>query len=159
MAVDIRRWLDDLGLGEYTKAFAENYVDSDVLPRLTNDDLKDIGVSAVGHRRKLLDAIAVLVGQDSRPTGEAGENLGAPDEAIPGVEALRRQVTILFADIAGFTRLSSGLDAEEIHALVNGFFRTTDAVVQEYGGNIDKHIGDAVMAVFGAPVAHTDDPE
>ena len=146
MAEDIRQWLEDLGLGGYADAFAENYVDFDVLSQLTNDDFNDIGVTAVGHRRKLLDAIAGLARQEkSQPSLD--------------VEALRRQVTVLFADISGFTTLSSQLDAEEIHTLLNGFFTAVDQVVGDYGGSIDKHIGDAVMAVFGAPVAHTDDPE
>ncbi|UWR02374.1 AAA family ATPase [Ruegeria conchae] len=68
-------------------------------------------------------------------------------------------MTVLFADLAGFTTLSGELDAEELHAILNRYFDTTDAVIQRYGGQIDKHIGDGVMAVFGAPIAHTDDPE
>ncbi len=159
MADDIRQWLEDLGLGGYAEAFAENFVDFDVLPRLTNDDLKDIGVAAVGHRRKLLDAIAVFARQDNGPTRDVDEPGHKSNEPAPSVEALRRQVTVLFADISGFTALSSRLDAEETHALLNEFFTVVDDVVGGYGGNIDKHIGDAVMAVFGAPVAHTDDPE
>src|SRR5690606_26212765 len=68
------------------------------------------------------------------------------------------QVTVLFADLAGYTRLSRALDAEELHAIMERFFEAVDRVVVSYGGRVDKHIGDAVMAVFGAPVAHGDDP-
>lgn len=71
----------------------------------------------------------------------------------------RRQVTVLFGDLTGFTKLSSKVDPEETHALLNRYFESVDAIVRSYGGTIDKHIGDAVMAVFGAPVAHTDDPQ
>ncbi len=82
-----------------------------------------------------------------------------PDPPAPAApEGERRQVTVLFADIAGFTRLTSTLGAEEIHALLNRYFETVDAVIESYGGVVDKHIGDSVMAVFGAPVAHDDDP-
>lgn len=85
-----------------------------------------------------------------------------PAAAPPAVQpppGERRQVTVLFADLAGFTRLSRDRDPEQVHALLNRFFATTDAIVQRYGGSVDKHIGDAVMAVFGAPVAHGNDPE
>src|SRR6476646_5652318 len=64
----------------------------------------------------------------------------------------------MFADIAGFTRLTSALGAEEIHALLNRYFESVDAIVESYGGAVDKHMGDNVMAVFGAPIAHDDDP-
>jgi len=85
----------------------------------------------------------------------------APAEARARVrtpEGERRQVTVLFADLSGYTELSRGLDPEETHRLLNRFFDAVDAEVQNYGGRVDKHIGDSVMAVFGAPVAHTDDP-
>jgi class 3 adenylate cyclase/tetratricopeptide (TPR) repeat protein len=75
-----------------------------------------------------------------------------------GAEGERRQVTILFADLVGFTTLSSEIDAEELHALMSRFFDTVDQVIEAFGGRVDKHIGDAVMALFGAPVAHGDDP-
>ncbi|MFP6749801.1 MAG: adenylate/guanylate cyclase domain-containing protein, partial [Alphaproteobacteria bacterium] len=146
MTIEIQHWLEDLGLGEYATAFAENRIDADVLPTLTSDDLKDIGVRMVGDRRKLLNAIADLSSRDDEP-------------ADVGIDALRRQVTVLFADISGFTTMSSQLDAEETHALLNRFFAVVDEAVGSYGGAIDKHIGDAVMAVFGAPVAHSDDPK
>ncbi len=71
----------------------------------------------------------------------------------------RRQVTILFADLSGFTKLSATLPAEDVHRLIGRFFEVVDDIVLEYGGRIDKHIGDAVMALFGAPVAHGNDPE
>jgi len=86
---------------------------------------------------------------------------GAADDAKEVATAApeRRQVTILFADLSGFTRLSSTLPAEDIHRLMGRFFETVDAVVLDYGGSVDKHIGDAVMALFGAPVAHDNDAE
>ncbi len=152
MARDIGEWLEGLGLGRYTEAFTDNEIDLHALPHITEDDLKDIGV-ALGARRKLLAAIAVLA------NGEA-EAAPVPDDlAPPALSGERRQVTVLFADLAGFTQLSGELGAEATHALLNRYFEAVDAIVEGYGGSIDKHIGDNVMAVFGAPVAHSDDPE
>ena len=81
--------------------------------------------------------------------------------AVPDVEVLgeRRQVTILFADLVGFTALSATMDAEDLHSLMTRFFDLVDEIIARFGGSIDKHIGDAVMALFGAPVAHDDDPQ
>ena len=149
MGIEIHQWLEELGLGKYESVFAENEIGLPALPHITEDDLKEMGV-ALGARRQMLAAIAELA--------EASKNSPAMQE-INVADASRRQVTALFADISGFTRLSNTMDAEEIHAMLNGFFASVDEVVRRYGGTVDKHIGDAVMAVFGAPVAHTDDPE
>ena len=151
MTDTIQNWLDDLGLSEYAGAFVANRIDWEVLAELTNDDLKDIGISAVGDRRRLLTAITQL--SDAPPS--AARPAPAPIPADPS----RRQVTVLFADLVGFTTLTSRMDAEDVHSLLNRYFEAVDGAVVLYGGRIDKHIGDAVMAVFGAPVAHTNDPE
>ncbi|HET6522807.1 MAG TPA: adenylate/guanylate cyclase domain-containing protein, partial [Geminicoccaceae bacterium] len=74
-------------------------------------------------------------------------------------EGERRQVTVLFADLADYTRLGGELDAEDLHALMGRFFDAVDGIVEGYGGTVDKHIGDCVMATFGAPTAHGNDPE
>jgi class 3 adenylate cyclase/tetratricopeptide (TPR) repeat protein len=102
---------------------------------------------------------------DNRFCGGCGRAIGlAPaDTSAPAVQAReqpgeRRQVTVLFADLSGFTELSGRLDAEDLHALMGRFFETVDCAITGYGGSVDKHIGDAVMGVFGAPVAHGDDP-
>jgi class 3 adenylate cyclase/tetratricopeptide (TPR) repeat protein len=147
--VDLEAWLRGLGLEQYARAFADNDIDAQTLRDLNGDDLKDIGVASVGHRKRLLAAIAGL-------SEENPERAPATESATASGE--RRQVTILFADLAGFTELSSALDAEELHGLVSRFFAAVDRVVAHYGGAVDKHMGDAVMALFGAPVAHGDDP-
>ena len=82
----------------------------------------------------------------------------ASAEATPAVGE-RRQVTVLFIDLVGYTQLSSELDAEEVHGLLGRFFSRADGIVEAFGGHVDKHIGDCVMAVFGAPLAHSNDPE
>jgi class 3 adenylate cyclase/predicted ATPase len=151
--MEVSAWLESLGLAQYAQAFAENDVDAETLPRLTAEDLKDLGVVSVGHRRRLLDAIAALA--DATVTAAAGPKEDSA-AVLPGE---RRQVTVLFVDLTGFSKLSSELDAEAIHDLLNRFFALVDGIVARFGGRIDKHIGDNAMAVFGAPVAHANDPE
>ena len=155
--MDVAEWLRGLGLESHAEAFAENAIDAEALVLLSDEDLKELGVSALGHRRKLLAAIAELA---VRPAGEAEVPTPALAVAPPQMqEGERRQVTVLFADMSGFTQLSSQADPEEVHALLNRFFGIVDDIVQSFGGAVDKHIGDCVMAVFGAPVAHSNDPE
>ncbi|MBL6954006.1 MAG: AAA family ATPase [Alphaproteobacteria bacterium] len=144
-------WLAKLGLEKYLEVFAENEIDFDAARLLDEGDLKELGLP-MGPRKKFLSAIASIATL-------AGETRGVGDQTARSPDASRRQVTVLFADISGFTAMSSGLDAEQTHARLNGFFAVVDAIVRRYGGMVDKHIGDAVMAVFGAPVAHTNDPE
>jgi class 3 adenylate cyclase/tetratricopeptide (TPR) repeat protein len=147
--VDIGAWLRGLGLGQYEQVFRDNAVDGEVLRKLTADDLKELGVVAIGHRRKLLDALATLAATGAAPDGAAA----------PEPQGERRQVTVLFVDLAGYTALSQELDAEEVHAVLERFFALADHLVVEHGGRVDKHVGDCVMAVFGAPVAHGNDAE
>jgi class 3 adenylate cyclase/tetratricopeptide (TPR) repeat protein len=146
--VQIAAWLKSLGLEEYEHSFREHAIDPDVLLKLTAEDLKDLGINAVGHRRKLLDAIAAL-------PASSGIDIRRP--IAPETE--RRQVTVLFVDLVGYTRLSQSLDVEQIHVLLELFFSCVDRIVVEHGGRVDKHIGDCVMAVFGAPLAHSNDAE
>ena len=147
--MDIVAWLTDLGLERYAGQFAANEIDEKILRDLSDEDLKDLGVSALGHRKKLLLAIADL--------DKLGPEAGTSAAAVT-LDGTRRQVTVLFADISGFTQLSSELGAEATHDLLNRYFGVVDRIVEGYGGAIDKHIGDNVMAVFGAPKAHNDDP-
>ncbi len=150
----IRNWLDTHGLAEHAAVFEENEIDLDAARDLTEDDLRELGIP-MGPRKKLLRAIAALAEETSATTESAGRD-GARREQPTGE---RRQVTILFADICGYTNLSGELDAEEIHGLLSTYFGAVDAIIEDYGGSVDKHIGDSVMAVFGAPVAHSNDPE
>jgi class 3 adenylate cyclase len=156
--MDLSAWLRSLGLGQYEQAFRDNAIAPDVLLRLTAEDLKELGVVPVGHRRILLDAIAAL-----RVSALAASD-DAPDARMLSVSPVdpigeRRQVTVLFADLADYTAWGQQLDAEEIHALLEQFFDRADRVIQQHGGHIVRHIGDCAMAVFGAPVAHDNDAE
>ncbi len=150
MADGIEQWLIDLDLAKYIDVFVENEIGARDLPMLTDTDLRELGLP-LGPRKRVLAAIEGL-----------GNDVTAPQAVQPAAsdaEAERRQVTILFADISAFTALSERLGGEATHDLLNRFFAVADAAVLRFGGTIDKHIGDAVMAIFGAPVAHTNDPE
>ena len=146
--MDILAWLEQLGLGQYGRVFAENDIDVSVLGQLTDSDLKELGVSSLGHRKRLLAAIAAEQARNQLAVG--------PAEPPPGDE--RRQVTILFADLCGYSTLAQSLDPEELQGLLRRYTTVVDELVIAYGGRVDKHIGDAVMALFGAPLAHDDDP-
>ncbi|MBT3533948.1 MAG: adenylate/guanylate cyclase domain-containing protein, partial [Rhodospirillaceae bacterium] len=150
MADDVREWLTDLDLVKYIDVFVENEVGMRDLPAINDGDLRELGLP-LGPRKRVMAAIEALADED--------EAASKAEQDLPGVEAERRQVTVLFADISGFTALSERLGAESTHELLNRFFAVADDAVLRFGGTVDKHIGDAVMAVFGAPIAHTDDPE
>jgi class 3 adenylate cyclase len=155
-ANDIAAWLHELGLERYRDAFHANDIDIDVLPELSEADLERLGVS-LGHRKKLLKAIASLGAAGATDSTEAQAAIRPAAPAAP--EAERRQVTVLFCDLTDYTALTRDLGAEMVHALTGRFFERADAIIEGYGGSIDKHIGDCVMAVFGAPRAHGNDPE
>jgi class 3 adenylate cyclase/tetratricopeptide (TPR) repeat protein len=159
--VDIRAWLAELGLEQYAEAFIANHITASVLDQLTSDDLKELGIQSLGHRKALLAAIAARYGAalDSVAiVSSVAARLEPASRAASPTQGERRQVTVLFADLCGFTALSKTLDPEELHALIGRYTALVDGIVKSYGGTVDKHIGDAVMALFGAPIAHGDDP-
>ena len=143
----VGQWLDSVALGQYAALFEDNRIELDILPDLTDDDLEKLGIP-LGDRKRLLKAIAALASAPAAP---------APSSPAPTVE--RREVTILFVDLSGYTRLTSTLGAEATHKLVQRFYERIAGIVQRFGGTVERHIGDAVMAVFGVPVAHGNDPE
>jgi class 3 adenylate cyclase/predicted ATPase len=156
--VDIAAWLRELGLERFEEAFRENEIDAEILSKLTADDLKDIGVTTVGHRRKLLEAIAVLAEPALAP--QAGPS--APPQAVPrarSAEAERRQLTVLFCDLVGSTELSARLDPEDLRAVMGAYHRCTVAVIERFEGYLARYLGDGVLAYFGWPQAHEEDAE
>jgi predicted ATPase/class 3 adenylate cyclase len=155
---DIAEWLAGLGLGRYGEAFAENDVDAEVLPHMTNDDLKDLGVASVGHRRKLLQAIAALSAPEGGPAETAAAGEGGPADR-PAVEAERRQMTVMFCDLVGSTALSQRLDPEDLREVMRRYQDAIAGAVSRYGGHVAKYLGDGVLAFFGWPVAHEDQAE
>jgi class 3 adenylate cyclase/tetratricopeptide (TPR) repeat protein len=166
--VDVAAWLKNLGLGQYEAAFRDNAIDGDLLPSLTAEDLKDLGVTIVGHRRKLLDAIAVLgaASTSSPPPAAAGQPAILPAPAVSprpqprsGAEAERRPITVMFCDLVGSTSLASKLDPEDWRNLVNGYLDQASAAVTGLGGHVLKKLGDGLMALFGYPQAQENDAE
>jgi class 3 adenylate cyclase len=148
---EIADWLTRLGLPEYARAFAENGIDVLVLPHLTDQDLKDIGV-LLGHRRKMLAAIAQL---PPSATLEPAHRL----EPKAQDTAERRQVTVMFADLVGSTALSARMDPEDLREVILGYQKCVAETVQRFGGFVAKYMGDGVLVYFGYPQAHEDDPE
>ncbi len=163
MSDDVTNWLEELGLGEYASVFEKNNVDIEVLPELTDADLKELGVT-LGHRKRVLKAIRALTEVELDPpvspatplagvttavTTDSDASLAAW-ERMPGE---RKPVTMLFADITGSTALTEKLDAEETHDLLYGATQRMCAAVENNQGTVCRFMGDGVMSMFGAPVA------
>jgi class 3 adenylate cyclase/tetratricopeptide (TPR) repeat protein len=153
--MDIGGWLRRLGLERYEQAFRENEIDEEVLPGLTADDLKDLGVTLVGHRRRLLDAIAALAAAPPAAVASAREERGAAVSA----EAERRQLTVMFCDLVGSTPLSTRFDPEDLREIVGAYHRCVADTVGRFAGFVAKYMGDGVLVYFGYPEAHEDDAE
>jgi class 3 adenylate cyclase len=148
-----------LGFGRYEAAFRDNEIDETVLPSLTAEDLKDLGVSIVGHRRKLLDAIAALrTDAGARAPSDVATTSRAPTVS-PENRAERRQVTVMFSDLVGSTALSARMDPEDLREVVSAYQKCVSDVVRHFGGFVAKYLGDGVLVYFGYPEAHEDDAE
>jgi class 3 adenylate cyclase/tetratricopeptide (TPR) repeat protein len=158
--MDIVVWLRSLGLGKYEAAFRENEIDETVLPSLTHETLKELGVTAVGHRLKLLDAIGALRNDASgkAPPVDAATTSSAPS-AHPEDRAERRQVTVMFSDLVGSTALSARMDPEDLREVISSYQKCVVETVQRFGGFVAKYMGDGVLVYFGYPQAHEDDAE
>ena len=151
--MDIDGWLRGIGLAQYAEMFRANDIDGEMLGRLTNDDLKDIGVASFGHRKKLLEAIAELAG-------------AVPVSPQPGLiepkahnAAERRHVTVMFSDLVGSTALSARMDPEDLREVISAYQKCVAETVRRFGGFVAKYMGDGVLVYFGYPQAHEDDAE
>ena len=158
--MDIVVWLRSLGLGKYEAVFRENEIDETVLPSLTEEHLKQLGVTALGHRLKLLDAIAALRNDTSRqgPSVTRRPRPAAPS-ASPEDRAERRQVTVMFSDLVGSTALSARMDPEDLREVISAYQKCVADTVGRFGGFVAKYMGDGVLIYFGYPQAHEDDAE
>ncbi len=155
--MDVGGWLRRLGLEQYEATFRENNVDETVLPSLTAEDLKDLGVGFVGDRRKLLDAIAALRAGASAPTPLSDAPAAAQRPAEDTAE--RRYVTVMFSDLVGSTALSARMDPEDLREIISSYQRCVTDTVRRFGGFVAKYMGDGVLIYFGYPQAHEDDAE
>jgi len=153
VAGDIREWLEGLGLGKYAESFAENEVEFALLPELSGDDLRELGIP-LGPRKVLLKAIAEL-------SSEAAESEASA--AGPGpqsqLEAERRQLTVMFVDLVGSTALSGRLDPEDLREVMRRYQDAVAGAVTRYAGHVAKYLGDGVLVYFGWPRAHEDQAE
>jgi class 3 adenylate cyclase len=147
MSIDVADWLRRLGLQQYAPGFSANDVDAEVLLELTADDLIGLGVTSIGHRRKLLAAIAALRETPSTP-------------AVPtSSEAERRQLTVMFCDLVGSTPLSARFDPEDLREFIGAYHRCVADAVGRFAGFVAKYMGDGVLIYFGYPEAHEDDAD
>src|SRR5882757_8221716 len=147
----IAEWLASIGLGEYAQRFAENAIDLSVVRDLTEQDLKDLGV-LLGHRRKMLRAIAEI-------KGDASGTLRQGTRPPPRGGAERRQLTVMFCDLVGSSALSARLDPEDLRAVIGAYHTCIAEVIARNEGVIARYMGDGVLAYFGYPQAHEDDAE
>src|SRR6266404_5657153 len=150
--MDVGTWLRDLGLGQYEATFRESEIEADVLPELTEADLEKLGIP-LGSRKRILKAIANL-GHADKALGTASLARSPPEDA-----AERRQLTVMFCDLAGSTALSARLDPEDMRQVIRAYQDACSGVVARYDGFIAKFMGDGILAYFGFPHAHEDDGE
>src|SRR5262249_38008255 len=155
--MDLGGWLRSLGLEQYEAAFRENAIDAEVLPDLTDQDLEKLGV-LLGHRRKLLRAIANLQGIEKGVATVAVPT--TPPAASPPVDAAeRRQVTVMFSDLVGSTALAARMDPEDLREVISAYQKCVAETVRRFDGFVAKYLGDGVPVYFGYPQAHEDDAE
>ena len=140
----VRDWLEALGLGQYADAFDANDIDTDLLIRLDDQLLKDIGVSSAGDRLRLRDAIAKLA---PASIAETASPVAITDVSAPA--AKRRQLTVMLCDLVGSTALSARLDPEELRAIIGSYHRCITETVESFGGFVARYMGDGVLAYFG----------
>jgi class 3 adenylate cyclase/predicted ATPase len=149
----IADWLKTLGLSEYAQRFAENDIDIAVLPHLTDQHLKDLGVS-LGHRLKMLHAVAQLAGASPATPQHAPVTEPKSQDT-----AERRQVTVMFSDLVGSTAMSIRMDPEDLREVISAYQKCVAETVRRFGGFVAKYMGDGVLMYFGYPQAHEDDAE
>ncbi|MFB3137585.1 MAG: adenylate/guanylate cyclase domain-containing protein, partial [Phycisphaerales bacterium] len=154
MAEDIAQWLDRLGLGQYAQAFAENGIDLDILPSLSDDDLRELGLN-LGDRRRVQRALQLQSSEIGAPTAPTPSS----DKSALPAEAERRQLTVMFCDLVGSTELSQRLDPEDLREVMRRYQDTVAGVVARFEGNVAKFLGDGVLAFFGWPRAYEDQAE
>ncbi len=151
--MNIEDWLHGIGMAQYAEQFRSNEIDGEILQRLSSDDLKDIGVAPLGHRKKLLDAIAALV----TTPGSSSATPVAP--TTHPREAERRQLTVMFVDLVGSTALSARLDPEDMRELMRSYQNMVAGEIARFEGHVAQFLGDGVLAYFGWPRAHEDEAE
>jgi class 3 adenylate cyclase len=158
--MDVGDFLRELGLHQYEAAFRENGIDIRVLPKLTAEDLKELGVTMVGHRRLMLEAIAAL--REPTPSSVTVSEQAPGTTVAPSTEigeAERRPLSVMFCDLIGSTALSSRLDPEDLREVIRGYQACVATTIQPFDGFIARYVGDGVLIYFGWPEARETDAE
>ncbi len=154
--MEVGDWLRSLGLAQYEATFRESQIEADVLPELTDQHLKDLGVS-LGHRLRMLRAIRERAGDS--PVKAQPAALAALSESKPQDAAERRQLTVMFIDLVGSTALSAQLDPEDMRDVIRAYQNAVSGEIARFEGHIAKFMGDGLLAYFGWPKAHEDEAE
>ena len=149
MLANVSEWLEKLGLGQYASTFIDNDIDAQLLIQLTDKDLKELGISSLGHRKRILCAIEKLDKAEPEPS----------NSIVPRGEAEHRQLTVMFCDMVGSTELSQQLDPEDLQEVNRAFQDACKTPIERYEGYVARYMGDGVLAYFGFPQAHEDDAE
>lgn len=153
--MDVEAWLEGLGLKRYAESFRDNDIDAEILRELTPQDLRELGVGSVGHRRLLLKAIAELRSPSARATATPEPFATTTTEK----KAERRYLTVMFVDLVGSTQLAARLDPEDMQAVIRDYQNAVAGNVARFDGHIAKFMGDGVLVYFGWPRAHEDAAE
>src|SRR6516225_8605637 len=150
--MDVEGWLRSLGLGQYEALFRASDIDADILPELTDADLRELGVP-LGHRKRLLRAISGLAAAETSAAPAASTGARLQDAAE------RRQLTVMFCDLVGSTPMSARLDPEDLRGVIGAYHRCVTETVEGFGGFVARYMGDGILVYFGYPQAHEDDAE
>ncbi|MBV8398650.1 MAG: AAA family ATPase [Acetobacteraceae bacterium] len=158
--MDVAAWLYGLGLEQYVQLFRDNHIDGEILRGMTAEDLKELGISSFGHRRRLLNAITALGREPpTRDVAQLARNAASAPTSPRPIDAERRQLTVMFCDLVGSTELSSRLDPEDLRGIIGSYHGCVTETVEAFGGFVARYMGDGVLIYFGYPQAHEDDAE
>jgi len=153
--VDIEGWLTELGLPDYAAAFKANDIDGAVLASLTSEDLREIGVASVGHRRRILEAAARL----ADAVADKPATAPAPPSTSAAPVAERRQLTVMFCDLMDSTALSVQADPEDYREFIAHYRTVLEEAIRPCHGYVAQYLGDGVLVYFGYPVSFEHDAE
>jgi SAM (Sterile alpha motif) domain-containing protein len=164
MASEIGHWLSSLDMQQYVGAFEENDITLVDLPDLSDTDLKDLGVASMGHRKAILRSSKTTASPQANvadsaiepiaPSSEMAVSTTSSDPTYQPGSAERRQLTVMFADLVGSTKLAGILDPEDMRDAITLYQECVTRHVSEIEGNVAKYMGDGVLCYFGWPQAH-----